>query len=45
MIITIYLNAEQTVTQVIRPTKHFDGDTEGLVQAITGGRHFGFKAN
>lgn len=43
MSIKIYLNAEKTSAQIINPTKFFDGDVQGLVDAVTHNRHFGFE--
>ena len=35
--VTIYLNKEKTSFYVVRPTKQFNGDWKGLVNAVTGG--------
>jgi hypothetical protein len=41
--VTIYLNEEKTSFHVVRPTKQFNGDWKGLVEAVTMGNYHSFK--
>lgn len=43
--VTIYYNAEKTVSQVCRPTEAFNGDWAGLVQGITNGFFHSYKVS
>ena len=41
--VTIYLNAEKTAFQVIRPTSVFNGDWDGIVHSVTNGNYHSYK--
>lgn len=41
--VTIYLNAEKTAFQVVRPSEKFSGDWKGLVHGVTNGFYHSFK--
>ena len=41
--VTIYLDNNKKSFQVIRPTRAFNGDWKGLVEAVTKGHYHSFK--
>ena len=43
--VTIYYNAEKTISQVCRPTSDFGGNWAGLVEGITKGMYHSYKVS
>ncbi len=41
--VTIYLSQDKKSIQTITPTEKFDGKWKELVEAVTGGYHYGYK--